>query len=398
MKEYILDNGIRLIYIKGTSDLTSISIALNAGAAQDEKKLGIAHAVEHMIYKGTKTRSEDEINAELSRIFGFTNAMTNYPYVIFYGSLLREDFEKGLDLFSDILINPSFKEEGFKEEMDVIKQELKEWDEELEQYCEDKLLFNCCNNRLKYPIIGRQDTLNKITLNDIKKFYKDFYTPKNMVIAVVSKEDCEQVYKLVEKYFSEFKGQEAKIVKECYDALSFGEFRDTREGINNARVQINFPINELSCEELKAFRIFNEYFAEGVNSVLFDRLRTKTGLVYDVLSSIGYESYIKTYKVMFNTSKDMVEKTLKEVDTAIKDIRILEESKIKELVKSIKIKKLFKEEQSIRHTNLLAVYAVMFNDLRAYEKAYEDLDKIDGEFIFKTAKKVLKNSSIEIIS
>ena len=61
MKEYILDNGIRLIYIKGTSDLISISIALNAGAAQDGEKLGIAHAVEHMIYKGTKKRSEADV-------------------------------------------------------------------------------------------------------------------------------------------------------------------------------------------------------------------------------------------------------------------------------------------------------------------------------------------------
>lgn len=398
MKEYILDNGIRLIYIKGTSDLTSISIALNAGAAQDGESLGIAHAVEHMIYKGTNRRSEAEVNAELSKVFGFTNAMTNYPYVVFYGTLLNEDFEQGLDLFSDILINPSFKEEGFKEEMDVIKQELKEWDEELDQYCEDRLLFNCCNNRLKYPIIGRQDTLKRITLDDIKKFYKNFYTPKNMVIAVVSKEDCYKVFEKVEKYFAEFKGEEAPSSEEIYENMVFGEFKDTREGTNSARVQINFSINELDNEELKAFRVFNEYFAEGVNSVLFDRLRTKTGLVYDVLSSIGYESYIKTYKVMFNTSKEMVEKALEEVNCAIDEITVLEDSKIKELAKSIKIKKLFKEEQSIRHTNALATYGVMFNNLKAYEEAYENLDKIDGEFIFKTAKKVLKSSSIEIIS
>ena len=398
MKEYILDNGIRLIYIKGTSDLTSISIALNAGAAQDYKNLGIAHAVEHMIYKGTNRRSEAEINAELSKVFGFTNAMTNYPYVVFYGTLLKEDFEQGLDLFSDILINPAFKEEGFKEEMDVIKQELKEWDEELDQYCEDRLLFNCCNNRLKYPIIGRQDTLSKITLDDIKKFYKNFYTPRNMVIAVVSKEDGDKVFEKVGKYFAEFKGEEAPIFEEVYENMVFGEFKDTRAGTNSARVQINFPINELKDEELKAFRVFNEYFAEGVNSVLFDRLRTKTGLVYDVLSSIGYESYIKTYKVMFNTSKEMVDKALDEVKCAIDEITVLEDSKIKELAKSIKIKKLFKEEQSIRHTNALATYAVMFDNLRAYEEAYEDLDKIDGEFVFNTAKKVLRNSSIEIIS
>ena len=66
--------------------------------------------------------------------------MTNYPYVIYYGTLLNEDLDNGMEIFSDIIIRPAFPIEGFKEEMDVIKEELNEWDEELEQYCEDQLL------------------------------------------------------------------------------------------------------------------------------------------------------------------------------------------------------------------------------------------------------------------
>lgn len=95
MVEYILKNNIKLVYKKTTSSLTSISISLGAGAAMDGKKLGIAHATEHMVYKGTKNRSESEINRELSDIFGFQNAMTNYPYVIYYGTLLNDDFKAG---------------------------------------------------------------------------------------------------------------------------------------------------------------------------------------------------------------------------------------------------------------------------------------------------------------
>ena len=125
--------------------LTSVSIGLEAGASVEEGLLGLAHATEHMIFKGTKTRSEKTINEELSKIFGFSNAMTNFPYVIYYGTLLGEDLYKGLDIFSDILLNPSFPIEGFKEEMDSIKEELNEWDEELQQFCEDKLLIHSFN-------------------------------------------------------------------------------------------------------------------------------------------------------------------------------------------------------------------------------------------------------------
>lgn len=398
MKEYILDNGIKLIYIKGTSDLTSISIALNAGAAQDGEILGLAHAVEHMIYKGTKNRTEAEINESLSKIFGFTNAMTNYPYVVFYGTLLKEDFEKGLDLFSDILINPSFSEDGFNEEMDVIKQELKEWDEELDQFCEDKLLFNSQNNRLKYPIIGTAECLDKIKLEDLKDFYNKYYSPKNMTIAVSSSYESEEVISMVNKYFESMKSKgEVKLQKEDYEDIKFGIFEDKREAVKSSRVQINFDISKLTEKEIKALRIFNEYFGEDVNSVLFDRLRTKKGLVYDVLTSISFESYIKLYKVMFTTSKEKVNEALKEVDKAINEIEHLSKDKIEELIKSIRIKKLFKEEQSIRYTNLAATYSVMFNDAMSYDKAYKDFNDIDSKFIYDTAKKVLENKAVEII-
>ena len=83
MKDYILDNGLKLIYKKSNSELSSIAISLDAGAARDGKVLGVAHVTEHMVYKGTEIRSEQQINEELSKVFGFQNAMTNYPYVVF---------------------------------------------------------------------------------------------------------------------------------------------------------------------------------------------------------------------------------------------------------------------------------------------------------------------------
>ena len=114
MKDFIFNNGLKLIYKKSNSELTSIAISLNAGAGRDEDILGVAHATEHMVYKGTKSRNEKQINEELSNIFGFQNAMTNYPYVVYYGTLLSEDLEAGIELFSDIIINTSFIEDGFK--------------------------------------------------------------------------------------------------------------------------------------------------------------------------------------------------------------------------------------------------------------------------------------------
>ena len=90
MKQGFLKNNLKVIYEHREGELSSICISFNAGAGAEKKddKMGTAHAVEHMVYKGTKKRSEAEINEELSSVFGFQNAMTNYPYAIYYVTLL----------------------------------------------------------------------------------------------------------------------------------------------------------------------------------------------------------------------------------------------------------------------------------------------------------------------
>ena len=125
---FVLENGLTLIYQKREGELTSFCIGFNAGALIETKEnYGVAHALEHMLFKATKTKSEFEINRLCDETFGFHNAMTNFPYAIYYGTTLSKDFNKGLNIYSDIIINPTFPRDGFKEEIRIILEELKEW-------------------------------------------------------------------------------------------------------------------------------------------------------------------------------------------------------------------------------------------------------------------------------
>lgn len=403
MKKFILDNGMKILYKNSNSELTSICISLDAGAGRDREMLGIAHVTEHMIYKGTKSRSEKQINEELSNIFGFQNAMTNYPYVVYYGTLLSEDLESGIELFSDILINPTFIEDGFKEEMNVIIEELKEWDEELEQYCEDKLFFNSMNNRrTKYPIIGTMESLDAITLKEIKKFYNKYYCPNNTTITVISSLGFEEVKDIVKKYFNDWKRSEIINENISYGQVENNIFIDKKENINSAKVQVIFPIEDLSHEEIKALRIFNQYFGEGVNSILFDTLRTKYGLVYDILTRIANENYIKVYKITYSTSHENVEKSIEIIKEIIKNLGALKSNIVRDdinkLIKSFKLKRLFGEEQSVRLAMQLATYETMFGEGSLYLNESKRLETLSIDFIFDTAVKVLGNMSLQVIT
>ncbi|MGN0143358.1 MAG: M16 family metallopeptidase [Clostridium sp.] len=407
MKEIILKNNLKLIYKHSESELTSICVSINAGAGIEDNKMGVAHAVEHMVYKGTKKRSEAEINEELSNIFGFQNAMTNYPYVIYYGTLLNEDLEKGLELFSDIILNPEFDECGFKEEMEVIKEELEEWDEDVEQFCEDRLFYNAFNKRrIKYPIIGTKESLNSISTEDIQNFYQNNYLPENVSISVISSMDFDKVLKIVFKYFGGWRSVSEYRNCLCNDIIYKDIYKDElfserRNGVKNAKVQIIFPLEKLSYREMNAFRIFNQYFGEGVNSILFDTLRTKNSLVYDVLTKISHENYLKMYKITFTTSKENVEKAVDIIMNLTKDICskdiIFDDSQLTKLIKSYKLKRLFREEQSIILAKELATYDTMFGDYNIYCDEFSTIDEIKPEDVLKSAKKVLKDSSVQII-
>ena len=403
MKEFIFDNGLKFIYKKSNSELSSICISLDAGAARDGEVLGVAHVTEHMVYKGTETRSEKEINAELSSIFGFQNAMTNYPYVIYYGTLLSDDLKKGLDLFSDILLAPVFTEEGFKEEMEVIKQELKEWDEDLEQYTEDKLYYNCMENRrVKYPIIGTEESLNSMTIDDAIDFFNNYYCANNATITIISDLEFEEVRDMVEEYFIDWRSEKLPEMEKIITIPKNGIFIDNKEEINSAKIQIIFPIDELNQWEIKALRIFNQYFGEGVNSILFDTLRIKNALVYDVLTRVANEEHIKVYKITYSTSHENVEKSIDIVKALVKNIDSyrskLQKDDIESLIKSFRLKRLFVNEQSVRLAMGISTYDTMFGDGMLYIDETENLDKLPIDYIIDTANKVFKNMTVQVIS
>ena len=397
MKDYILDNGLKLIYKKSNSELSSIAISLDAGAARDGKVLGVAHVTEHMVYKGTEIRSEQQINEELSKVFGFQNAMTNYPYVVFYGTLLNEELYKGLDLFSDILLDPVFTEEGFKEEMEVIKQELKEWDEDLEQYTEDKLYYNSMEGRrVKYPIIGTKESLENMTID----FFNTYYCANNATITIISSLDFEEVKDMVEESFSYWRSEKLPEDKEELQLPKTGIFIDKKDDINSSKVQIIFPINDLNQWEIKALRVFDQYFGDGVNSILFDTLRTKHSLVYDVLTRVSNEEYIKVYEITYSTAHENVDKSIEIIKELINEVSSNNESlkNINELIKSFKLKRLFANEQSVRLAMGISTYDTMFGDGYLYLDECENLDKMPISFIIDTAVKVLNNMTVQVIS
>ncbi|MTK13861.1 MAG: insulinase family protein [Clostridiaceae bacterium] len=379
MEKYTLKNGIKLIYEYRAADITSFCIGFNAGALEerDKFKLGTAHAVEHMISKGTKNRTEKEINELCDEIFGFENAMTNFPYVIYYGTSLSQDFERGFELYSDMILNATFPEQGFKEEMNIILEELKEWKDDVYQHCEDSLLSNAFNKRrIKDLIIGTEESVKAITLEGIKNFYNRYYAPENCVISVCSSLSFEDVIFVVEKYLKNWEKSFLGIEEDEKEFNQYGTFTEKIASIKGAKLQYLFNIDDLDEEKIKALSVFNAAFGEGTSSILFDEIRTKNGLAYDVGSFIKNERGIKFFAINIATSEKNIDRTLSIVDDSIYKIKnstgYFNEKKINSLCRGIKLKRQLKLEKSIQLCKELTTYELMYGEAKkVYDEAAE---------------------------
>lgn len=403
MKIEILKNGIKLIYKYSDSIHTSFCIGIKAGANRENKEeIGVAHALEHILFKGTKKNNEEFINKKLDELFSINNAMTNFPYVIYYGVLANDDFSEGFELYSDIILNPAFDQVGFSEEISIIKEECREWSEDLEQDCEDLLLnFALPNERIGKKIIGNESDIDKITIDKIKKFYERLYVSNNMSICVVSKIPYDIVRDIVLNNFQNAKQGSDKIDNIQRTQFNSGINLIEKIGSGTSKIQKIYDISNLSLNDITLLRFFNMYFGEGVSSILYNEIRTKNGFAYEVNSNVKFEEGIKLFKIEINTSKKYRAEVLKILDNLEKNIdKILEEideNILNILIKRYKLKLSLELERSIVIANRSCIYDLMFNEPNYMIKELNFDSQVDLIYFNNLINKIIKSPSTLIL-
>ncbi len=409
MESKKLSNGVKVIYKKNQNDLTSICLGLDAGANSENKnEIGCAHALEHLVYKGTKDLSEKEINEELEDVFGFNNAMTNFPYVIYYGSCIKEDIEKAIYLFSQLIIHPKLVEEGFEEEISIIKEELNEWKDDPYQLCEDLVLSNGYKEkRIAYPIIGIDESIKYITLDNIISFYKRKYIPENCVISIVSSLDFSFIVGIIEKYFLSWEFDsiytDVNINKTFFleESSTPGFFVKNNEKFNGAKFNYLFSIDNLNDIEVEALKILNYKLGMGINSLLYEKLRTEKGLVYDISSRIQNENGMKYIIIKGGTSITKLKEALSAVDEVLEDFyfnnTIIDRINIEKIIKSMELSNIINNEMSVRLAIKLCVNEIMFGDYDKTINIFKNKNLIDKDLLKIVLKKVFKEATVQIL-
>ena len=324
LKNWLTIVGEEIPYLKSVS----LGIWINTGSRlESEKESGVSHFIEHMLFKGTKNRSAKDIARDIDRLGGEINAFTNKECTCYYVHLLDEHINKGIDVLSDMILNSSFDTNDIDKERFVILEELKMYEDSLDDLSYDLLVENVYpNDGLGRNILGNRKTIRSLKREDILNYYNKYYVPNNAVISICGNFNFEEIVKVIEEKFEQWQEKEVNIeVKEANYTPCFVTKNKDSEQVN---IAINLKaIPEENEKEAYALSVVNNIFGGSTSSRLFQSIREEKGLVYSIYSSQTLYRKCGELGIFASTSEEY----LKEVyDLIIKEIKNIRENYITE--------------------------------------------------------------------
>lgn len=284
IKKYTCQNGVRVV-LENIPTVRSVAIGVWIGTGsrnENPENNGISHFLEHMFFKGTKTRTAREIAESFDSIGGQVNAFTSKEYTCYYAKVLDTHADFALEVLSDMFFNSTFDEEELKKEKNVVYEEIKMYEDTPDDIVHDLLSKAVYENHpLGYPILGTEETLATFTGDTLKNYMHELYTPENVVISIAGN-ITDLFIKEVEKYFGTYQAG-GFILSE--NIPTFHSNRITRKKeTEQAHLCLGFEGLKVGHEDIYSLIILNNVLGGSMSSRLFQEVREQRGLAYSVFS------------------------------------------------------------------------------------------------------------------
>jgi predicted Zn-dependent peptidase len=261
-----------------------MGILVGAGAAyESDEEDGISHYIEHMQFKGTLTRTTKQISDAFDDIGAQVNAFTGKDITCFYSKATESHTEEAFAILSDLFLNATFPEDEAVREKEVICEEISMNEDTFDDLCLD-LLAESMYGRSGYGrnILGPAKNVRSFTKAAVDKYKAEFYQPENMVICFAGAVDFQRAKDLTEKYFGglqggNFKQRDKKIVRYNHTLLK-------KKDIEQTHLAIGYPSIPRTDRDVECVQIMNTAVGSGMSSRLYQEVREKLGLAYNVYS------------------------------------------------------------------------------------------------------------------
>jgi predicted Zn-dependent peptidase len=290
----------------------SVGIWLRAGSRREPAALnGIAHFIEHMVFKGTERRSAEQIAREMDSVGGMLDAFTSKEATCFNARVLGSHLSLAFDVLSDLVLRPVFAPEDIAKETQVILEEIRMEDDNPEAVVHEVLAQNFWRGHpLGWPIIGTRTTVRHFTRGALDKCFESWYAPNNLVITAAGHLDPERLRDLVEAAFGHRRG--GRPPGSSRPPKTHGHLAQrNKPELEQVHVAVAVPSYPLAHPRRYAASVLNNILGGGMSSRLFQNIREREGLAYAVFSELTPYSDAGMLSVYAGTSRRTVERVLR---------------------------------------------------------------------------------------
>ena len=395
---FTLSNGIRVVYLHAAAQVAHMGVTILAGSRfEKENEVGLAHFLEHCVFKGTKNRKAFHVLSRLDSVGGEINAYTTKEEICIYASFTKNHFRRASELLADITLNSSFPEKEIQKEKEIIIDEINSYlDSPSDKIFDDFESYLFKNHALGNNILGTKESVLSFTREDLLSYVDRFFTSGNMVISFVGDISRKQLEKNLENDFKACKTIDVQPVKN-----DFSDSTPFKIWTKESNYQVHSVIGGIAPNYLDEKRrttnlLTNILGGPALNSRLNLSIREKYGYSYTV--EAVYSPFVDTgyWAVYFGTDPKYIKKS---IDLVYKELRKLREQKMGVLqLNSAK-------EQLKGHLALgldsnsglmlgLGKSLLLFNQIDTIPEIYKSIDKLTAENLLETANIYYDESNI----
>ncbi|MBH69567.1 MAG: peptidase M16 [Rhodospirillaceae bacterium] len=386
-----LPGGIRVVTEK-MSSVESVSLGAWFGVGTRNETVetnGVAHLLEHMVFKGTKHRTAQEIVGQIEFVGGHINAYTSREQTAYFARVLRNDIGIVVDVLADILQHSIFDKSELKRERNVILQEIGQAED-----TPDDIIFDYFqetafpDQAVGRPVLGRAVVVSEISRRTVIEFIKDNYSGNRMVFAAAGDIEHEDLVDQVAARFNSLSSTDAEMVDEPAE-YSGGDFRQKKD-LEQIHLVIGFPGLAYGHQEFYASQVLSMLLGGGMSSRLFQEVREKRGLAYAIhtfTTSFRDGGLIGIYA---GTAEHKIQEMLPVISDELNNIGVSDlDREIYRSKVQLKSALLMGREATSNRCEQLASQLLTHGRVKPMEEILQKLDEVDSDLIKKVIKRTL---------
>lgn len=390
----VLPNGIRVVteeipYVRSVS----VGAWIDAGSRdEDESTNGISHFLEHMVFKGTRRFTAQQIAQSLESVGGYLNAFTTKEQTCFYARILDANLPNAIDVISDLVQYPVFDGKEMEKEKRVILEELKNIEDDPDDLIHDYLDRSVYQRHpLGFPIIGTAKNISGFTKSDLLLYARTHYHPQRMVISAAGNFKHHDLVRLVEKYFRSADRETVHRKRKTGPR----SMRSKREVFERPITQAHICLGTIGYGVKSAQRyplfVLNSLLGEGMSSRLFQNIREKYGFAYSVYSFANFMSDTGNFGAYIGTDDKNIDNSIELIHKEFEKLRVknVSSTEIKRAKAQLKGSMMLSLESMSNRMMRLGSGEIFFGEYILLDTILKGIDAVQSDDVMELASTLL---------